>query len=289
MHKILVTNTPKLVIAQFDFIERAHDTNLSEVSLALNYEGDFGSDILRRLSAYGIPVIGGSRLHKHEQAVVMERLNIEHPKSYFNRKKLEPFKTIEEFDSYVDMDEFVVKPVLGARGIGVKKINRAKYKSCIENIRSVDEVFREEKEFLMNNDDLSHSQSYIEDSFKCGMLVQEPIDVKREFRVLYFKPNTVLVYERVRKPGQFCGNLTHGSEPTKVDLDTLNRYITPFHPKFNLLLDELKYPWLSIDLYVDQNDNVGVFEFQMEFAYAGFDHREVRYAMQKSIEYFLPK
>jgi glutathione synthase/RimK-type ligase-like ATP-grasp enzyme len=288
MHKIVVTNTPKLVMAQFDFIERVHDANLSEVSLALNYEGDFGGDMLRRFTAYGIPVIGGSRLHKHEQAVLMERLNIEHPKSYFNRKSLEPFTSIEEFDSYVDLNEFVVKPVMGARGIGVKKINRLEYKSCIENRRNVDEVFREEKEFLMSNDDLS-SPSYIEDSFRGGMLVQEPIDVKREFRVLYFKPNTVLVYERVRKPGQFCGNLTHGSEPTKVDLYTFDMYIAPFCDKFKLLLDELRYPWLSIDVYVDQDDNIGIFEFQMEFAYAGFDHREVRDAMQKSIEYFLPK
>ena len=286
MSKILVTNIPKLVMVQFNFVERTYD--MSDISLALNYEGDFGGDTLRRLKAFGVPVIGGSRLHKHEQVVVMERLEIPHPKSYFNRNTFEPFTCIEELDSYVDMDEFVVKPVLGARGIGVKKISRVEFKSCIESKGKVDEVFREEKEFLMKNDDLPYS-SYIEDSFRGSMLVQEPIDVKREFRVLYFKPNTVLVYERVRKPGQFCGNLTHGSEPTKVDLGTFDRYIAPFCDKFKLLLDDLNYPWLSIDVYLDQNDNVGIFEFQMEFAYAGFDHREVRDAMQKSIEYFLPK
>ena len=286
MRKILVTNVPKLVMGQFNFVERTYD--MSDISLALNYEGDFSGDTLRRLKAFGVPVIGGSRLHKHEQAVVMERLHIEHPKSYFNRNTFEPFTCIEEFDSYVDMDEFVVKPVLGARGIGVKKISRAEYKSCIESKGKVEEVFKEEKEFLMKNDDLQYS-SYIEDSFRGCMLVQEPIDVKREFRVLYFKPKTVLAYERVRKPGQFCGNLTHGSEPTKIDLSTFDQYIAPFCSKFDLLLDNLNYPWLSIDVYVDQNGTIGIFEFQMEFAYAGFDHREVRDAMQKSIEYFLPK
>lgn len=286
MYKILVTNVPKLVTGQFDFIERTY--NMSGIDLAFNYEGDFGSDMLRRLAAYGVPVIGGSRLHKHEQVVVMERLFIEHPKSYFNRSTFEPFNCIEEFDSYVDMDEFVVKPVLGARGIGVKKITRAEYKKCLENRGEVEQVFKEEKEFLMRNDDLPYG-SYIEDSFRGSMLIQEPIDVKREFRVLYFKQGKCLVYERVKKDGQFCGNLTHGSEPSKVDANTYQTYITPMLSKFDQLLNDLNYPWLSIDLYVDKHGTIGIFEFQMEFAYAGFDHRDVRDAMEKSLKHFIKK
>ncbi len=186
------------------------------------------------------------------------------------------------------MDEFVVKPVLGARGIGVKKITRAEYKKCLESRGEVGEVFKEEKEFLIKNDDLPYG-SYIEDSFRGSMLIQEPIDVAREFRVLYFKPSTCLVYERVKKDGQFCGNLTHGSEPAKIDAATFQQYITPMMSKFDSLLDDLNYPWLSIDLYVDKRGTIGIFEFQMEFAYAGFDHKEVRDAMEKSLKHFIAK
>jgi hypothetical protein len=185
------------------------------------------------------------------------------------------------------MDEFVVKPVLGARGTGVKKIKRQEFKSCLENTNNVAEIFKEEKEYhIKNNDDVS--PTYIEDSFRGGMLVQEPIKVAREFRILYFKPDTLLGYERIKSPDQFCGNLAQGAESRPIDTISFDVYIEPFRNIFKKLLDELNYPWLSIDLYVDENDNVGIFEFQMEFTYEGFDYREIRKAMQKSIEYFLP-
>jgi glutathione synthase/RimK-type ligase-like ATP-grasp enzyme len=69
------------------------------------------------------------------------------------------------------------------------------------------------------------------------MLVQEFINVKREFRILYFKQGECFFYERVKKVGQFCGNLGHGSEPSKVDLDTYQTYIEPMLSKFGDLLN----------------------------------------------------
>lgn len=44
------------------------------------------------------------------------------------------------------------------------------------------------------------------------------------------------------------------------------------------------YPWLSIDVYVDKNGGIGVFEFQMEFAYNGFDHKIVRESMVRCLD-----
>jgi hypothetical protein len=52
-------------------------------------------------------------------------------------------------------------------------------------------------------------------------------------------------------------------------------------------MTELKYPWLSVDVYIDKNTNVGVFEFQMEFAYEGFKPKDVKELMIKSIEYYI--
>src|SRR5574343_320354 len=121
------------------------------------------------------------------------------------------------------MDEFVVKPVLGARGIGVKKITRAEYKKCIENADEVNKIFKEEKEFLHKNGDIC--SSYIDDSFRGSMLIQEYICVKREFRVLYFKHGKCMVYERIKKQGQFCGNLTDVNLPAEVNSERNERYI----------------------------------------------------------------
>jgi glutathione synthase/RimK-type ligase-like ATP-grasp enzyme len=146
MYRILTSNIPLLVISQFEFIDYKDYVkpkyNFSNIDLAFNYEGEFDYNILRRLIAYGIPIIGGPRLQKQEQAVIMERMSFNHPKSYFNRITCEPFKHIQEFDSYVDIDEFVVKPVSGARGIGVKKITRADYKKCLENHSEIGKIFK---------------------------------------------------------------------------------------------------------------------------------------------------
>lgn len=288
MIKLLVTNEPLLLQSEFELVKLNHrfHYNYNEIDLALQYESHFTDFVMERISAYGIKKIGCPRFPKTMQSVIMERLNINHPKSFFNRQTNDPFRLIEEFDSYVDLDEVVVKPVLGARGIGVKKLTREEYKKCLQNYREIDEVFSEEKKYLRENDDLDDS-SYIEDSFRSGMLVQEPINIKREFRVLCFAHSDLLVYERVKNPTEFCGNLSHGAEPKPVDKKLFERYIEPMIPTFNRLLTELNTPWLSIDLYVDQNDNIGVFEFQMEFAYSGFNYIDVRTAMIKSINYFI--
>jgi hypothetical protein len=288
MKKILITNLPTLVTSQFDFIDstRGLTRDLNGVSLAFNFEGNFNEDITRKIKAFGIPMIGGSRLLKHEQAIIMERLKIPHPKTYFNRILCEPFSRIEEFDSYCDLKEFIVKPYGGARGIGVKKITRSEYKSCLENDSNVDRVFCEEKEHLRKETTISYD--YINYQIR-AMVVQEPIDVKREFRILLFKPKEVMCYERIKKEGQFCGNLSHGSTSLEVDFDDFNQYIEPILPSLELLLDELNYPWLSIDLYVDKYEKVGIFEFQMEFAYEGFDPIEVRESMKKSLNHFIQK
>jgi hypothetical protein len=52
-------------------------------------------------------------------------------------------------------------------------------------------------------------------------------------------------------------------------------------------MDEFRYPWLSIDVYEDDNGDLGVFEFQMEFAYEGFDHKLIRESMAKSLQHFI--
>lgn len=284
--KVLVTNKPSLITNQFNLMDYYNLNDLDEVKLAFEYEESFSDKIRAILIAKNIQLIGGKRLDKLVQSMYMEKFGIKHPKTYFNKTTYEPFKDIHTFDSYTDLDEFVVKPITGARGVGVKKITRSEYKRCLENENEVSKVFKEEKEFLEKNSP-DVSSYYIESSFRGDMLVQEPIDVAREFRLLLFKPDNFLIYERVKTEGQFCGNLSHGSEALPVDEWTIETYIKPLLPKLHLMMDELKYPWLSVDIYIDKDVNVGVFEFQMEFAYEGFKPKDVKLLMTKSIEHYI--
>jgi len=286
MNKILVTNKPNLVVNNFNLVNTDNLSDISEIKLAFEYESSFSDKIKAILIANNINLIGGVRLDKLLQSIFLEKHNIPHPKTYFDRTTFSPFNDIITFDSYTELDEIVVKPVLGARGVGVKKITRSEYKRCLENYREVSKVFKEEKKMLYEME-IDIDDNYIETSFRGSMLVQEPVDVSREFRLLVFKPNDFLIYERGKNENQFCGNLSYGSEPLEVDQWTLDTYITPLLPKLHSLMDELKYPWLSVDVYIDKCLNTGVFEFQMEFAYEGFKPKEVKQLMVKSIEYFL--
>jgi hypothetical protein len=236
--------------------------------------------------AKNIEIIGGQRLDKLVQSLYLNKFGITHPRTYFNESTYEPFKDIQTFDSYVDLDEFVVKPIVGARGVGVKKITRSEYKRCLENEKEVSEVFKEEKEYMEKHTP-DVSSYYIESSFRGDMLVQEPIDVDREFRLLIFKPDNFLIYERAKTEGQFCGNLSHGSKALPVEDILITNYIKPLFGKLQSMMTELKYPWLSVDVYIDKSGNVGIFEFQMEFAYEGFKPKEVKELMSQSILYYI--
>jgi len=96
-----------------------------------------------------------------------------------------------------------------------------------------------------------------------------------------------LIYERVKQKNQLLGNISHGAIPIKVEDQKIEKYINPIVHKLKNMLDNLTYPWASIDIYVDNEDNVGVFEFQMEFAYEGFTPSDVKKLMTESIRYYI--
>lgn len=70
-----------------------------------------------------------------------------------------------------------------------------------------------------------------------------------------------------------------------MDVTNLNfkKYISPLLPKFDLILNELNYPYLSFDVFVDDKGNSGIIEFQMEFDYQGFNPRIVVDSLEQAI------
>ena len=260
-------------------------------------------NILNLAIAKGIKYYGGYRLAKLYQYFLLNRLGIYCPKTYYNIHKNSNISNIDELNAFVDLDEFIVKPSLGARGIGVKKITRQEWKDCLINSKNVYKVFanefvtRDNKEldptipidsYNIKHKDPDIDNTYIEYSFK-DFIIQEPIDVLREFRCLYFRNGEYLCYERVKEYGQFCGNLSHGSTPKIIDTTTDNNdhlIIKNMINNFEKILKETNYPWISIDLFTD-NKGTGVFEFQMEFAYEGFDYKDVKRCMANNLNYLI--
>jgi hypothetical protein len=251
----------------------------------------------------GIKTFGGRRLDKLNQYFLLERLGINTPKVFYNVHTNKPIQTIDEFNAFVDVDTFVVKPPLGARGIGVKVITRKDWKDCIMDNKHTYSVFSDEfmklngdeitplplkKEDINNlrHKDESISRDYIEYGFK-NFIIQEEIKVKREFRIIYFRNNTFLSYERVKQEDQFCGNLSHGTDPKVLSESEIDEIVKPNIGKFKTILKETNYPWISIDLYIDENDEFGIFEFQMEYAYEGFDYKLVKDTMSGCLSHLI--
>lgn len=304
MKKILSTTTNNVGILLNDFNVITEFEN--DVELVI-FNEQTNDKILNLSKAKGIKTCGGERLDKLFQFILLSRLNINTPKVFYNIHQNRTIQTIDELNAFVDIDEFVVKPPSGSRGIGVKKITRDEWKKCYFDKKEVYNVFKNEfvpikggdiekipniKESLNDIEykDKSIYKEYIEDHF-CHFIIQEPIDVDREFRLLYFNNGEYLCYERVKKEGEFCGNLSHGSTPKQIEPNSDDdiQIIQPIIKDIDCLIGELNYPWLSVDLYMDKFGKMGVFEFQMEFAYEGFDYKDVRKKMVDCVNFLIKK
>ena len=287
MKKIIVpdiTDGLPLIGKYFDFV-----SNISPgicLAVIADHKG-FSDHINDYLRAKRIPIIGAQRINKINQVHILRRYGINHPMSFFNEMDNTCLNTKDTLNAYCDLEQFVVKPILGARGIGVKLIDRKDYKECLDDPRKIGLIFQKE----INT--YKESSPYVYENWVSEqityMLIQEPIKVKREFRCIYFAPDKIITYEREREPNQFCGNLSHGSKPRQVEKDYFDLSLRPFAEKFKPIMEEFKYPWISIDVYEDMDGNLGCFEFQMEFAYEGFDHKQIRELMKESVEHFIYK
>lgn len=287
MRRIITTNSyPELLINEFDFVQ---DIGRNKIDLAFEYEVELPHNIKSELLAKGIKIIGlGSRFNKINQTHILRRYNINHPNSYFNSITNSTLNSIDKLNAFCDLNEFVVKPINGARGVGVKVISREEYKKCLYSREETKSIFKNEIEYA--SDVLSDMGGHY-DMNVGDMLIQEKVDVENEYRLLLFKSTKskidYLCYERVKQPGQFLGNLSNGSKPKHLTNDEITERFDGLINKFNEILFEYQLPWLSIDVYEDVNGVVGVFEFQMEFAYEGFDYNLVKLKMADALNYYI--
>lgn len=285
--KTIISNTyPELLINDFNFVKTI---NRNKIDLAFEYECGFNHDIKSEILSKGIKIVGlDSRFDKINQTHILSRYDINHPNVYFNRITNSTIDSIDILNAFCDLEEFVVKPINGARGVGVKVISRNEYKKCLHSRDETKSIFKNEIEYANNvlcdvggNFDMLVNQ----------MLIQEKINVKTEYRLLLFKSTKCkidyLCYERVKQPGQFLGNLSNGSKPRHLTNDEISESFDYIINKFNEILFEYQLPWLSIDVYEDVDGVIGIFEFQMEFAYEGFDYNLVKEKMVDALNYYI--
>jgi hypothetical protein len=266
-----------------DFKQVVTHSFLKECEIALVNDTYLSDTEFRKIKSLGIPIIGASRFDKIEQNVLLNRFDIKTPRAYYNEDTLDPISSTQMLDAYVDSDYFCIKPLLGARGIGVKKITKSDFINCWERKESIPKIFNKEIEHLK---DESINENYISETFDSSdWLIQEIVNIKREFRILFFCNGEHLLYERNRKKGEFIANISVSGKPKEVDSDTEELIIDELKPKMFELMKEVNYPWVSTDVYIDNKGEVGIIEFQMEFAYKGFESVDIRQKLVNTVNY----
>jgi len=284
MIKVLTNNTSSLSILLNDSKIHEQRNKYTEVDIVLLHEGPIND--IQQYDSQMIPIVGVPyRFNKIEQSIILDNLGISSPKSFFNRQTYTPISNTGEFDAYVDIDTFIIKPILGARGYGVKLIDRKNFLDLLHFPDKRKDILRDEIAYINDNSEYDNN-SYL--LTEVSYIIQEKIDIKREFRLLYSITGDHLIYERVKSnKDELCANLSKGAIGMLVDKVTESFLLNAIGEQLNTLVNRYKYPWLSVDVYIDREDNVGVIEFQMEFAYDGFKPKDVKKLLRGSVLHFL--
>ncbi|BAX25552.1 hypothetical protein BPT24_063 [Tenacibaculum phage pT24] len=290
MKKIYITEQVKkypmigLISSNFDFVHEFSD-DLDGIlyipencfhDLESKDGGSLENDIIEFI--HNAPIVGRqARLNKIQQHIVLNSFNIKTPNTFYNEKTNKPYKTFGEILSGTkDMDEFVIKPLNGAKGWGVELYDNLSLQKALDNSYNTSFISElesiSEKQDPMIREEISYSQQVLRDF---DFAIQEKVNIKREFRAIVTNSG-FMIYERVSSSTSKNG-LKKSNIQEDFDVNSLPELEEKLLVKINdtiikvqEVLNKFNYPWLSIDLYQDEEGEIGVLEFQTEFAFKGF-------------------
>lgn len=102
-----------------------------------------------------------------------------------------------------------------------------------------------------------------------GIIIQKYIPNKIEYRVLWFYKDAPIIIKREIGPENWQANACgHTDNKSYVLKDSSIDNLRPILKQIDELCLQLKVPFLSVDVYHDQDTNkFGIFEFQIEFGW----------------------
>lgn len=272
--------------------------------------------------ADGIPVYGIPRIDKDKQTILLNKGNINTPKTWFANSTYDCNDIVSLLYGIPDDKLLILKYSVGARGLGqilaTKReiidifdcdnsdldklfnedvVREATQAECSEavlqpgspcDVIATDNIVYKTKskpvnkqlEKLKNIKINKHEQLRRAISSGTDYIIQEYIDTRKEWRMLWFFQQQPIIVERgIDKDGwqaNACNNAIGSSKTINedlyatygIDINLLNRFFT-----------SLNAPFMSVDLYYDvAKEEWGIFEFQMEFGWTntvGIDTNEL--------------
>ena len=293
---VLGINRPSNIAAflQRDFLMISPEIKVigNEVKTNFDYLLQFDEEI-RNISSLDLDVIGSKRFSKITQSMILTQLGINTPKIYGNI--ITDYLGIDvlsqlllnEFD---DETELILKANNGARGLGQTIINRENLNKLFDEIsgpESNETVIKEiEKKYLVGGNE-GDMKDFLINTIKDGNFhFAEFIDVKEEYRIigLYGSDPIIIKREVSKKYWQANASITEKGEYIKN-----HPLITGFRTISDTLLEQVNSPWLSIDIYIDGDGNIGVFEFQMEMGYTKVPKKLLVDSINKAMKNYISK
>jgi len=243
----------------------------------------------KQLIEHGYPVIGTSRYSKFKQMTILDALDINHPEIYksilngTNDDRNDIMQVL--LNEYDDHDKLVLKAENGARGLGQIIVNRNTFYDIIDMVQhdtgSVEDMADKiVADYQTGSDIFRHvdEKNYIVNILKEeDYHIEKYIPRRAEYRLIAFYGSDPIIIERKCPKGekwQANASVTgEGKRMSETDMQPDDwKAMKELGQK---MCSYLRSPWLSIDVYFDSDNKMGVFEFQMQFGYKKVPKKEL--------------
>jgi hypothetical protein len=281
---------------------------------AFLFSGLEGNSDYKSLSSYlnifNIPILGIPRMSKLEQHIFFTNHSIQCP-DYYNTNRNDKWVLPSLLEDIPSETQLIVKSMFGARGLEqilIKKKDLIRiilgnaYKSPPKKdlpFKKANKVPRVGNDDINDPNDLTSpaveekapklilggdeeenyiSKSFLDSNLKNWLITKKEF-LKREFRILSFRGEGQLICERHINLNHFQNNLSVGSDVSyygeewsklKEYKEKIVKYCNTLHFQYPSV------PFFSLDIYVNDADEVGMFEFATEFGFVACDFDDVR-------------
>ena len=138
-----------------------------------------------------------------------------------------------------------------------------------------------ERGYYLDNDEMYRLESILKNNEIT--VIQEVLDIKKEYRFYYhFGMETPMELFCIKRSG-YSLNPNKNQMKDEYALIAIDGKLKKLLEKVIYMLKELKIMTASIDVFIDNNDNVGCFEFSTEYSFDGMGISPV-YKFKKSLK-----
>lgn len=244
---------------------------------------------------YDIPMIGYNRIDKYKQLQLLNLLEIPHAKFYKTyTEDSEVSKLYPLLDEYEEDDLLMIKHERGARGIGQVLLSKTDIYAFIDCMDRDKDIFNEKYNWKIGGLQETQEQKdevldFLSNSLDNGCFhIEEYIQIKEEYRVLYFYNQEPLITKRELSTNGWQSNSCISGGGVIVDYNSLSKDLKNNILNYSTMIAaNVNAPVLALDFYIDEHDTVGVLEFQMEYAYRVVNKTEMYKRTKQAFKEFI--